>query len=337
LQSYRLWSKNRLRAGSLPINMVNAFSRSGSALAIAFGLAWPAAAQAQPVRDAARADALFNAGKTLRDAGQYADACPQFAESSRIAPGVGISLYLGDCLEHIGRTASAWTEFRKAEKLANERNDPRVDLARAREAALERRLSGLTIVIPPSVARTAPEVVLDESTPVPPQEWNAPMAVDPGDHVVTVHVPGQAPIRLTAHAHDGDRSTRVSVADQAATPEAVPAPEETPPPVARETQGDSAGTRRWAGVGLLALGAAGISVGTAFILGKNQPSASPGSCSTQPDHTTTEATIAFVAGGAALAAGLVLTVSASGKGSVGVVAAPMLVAGGAGAALRGDF
>src|SRR6516162_11727139 len=119
--------------------------------ALASCVAVPAAARAQSKEDIARADALFNAAKALTDAGNYADACAKFAESKRLAPGLGVTLYLADCYERIGRTASAWTEFRSAEGLARERNDKRAEVARGRAQALEPKLNRLTVVVAPSI------------------------------------------------------------------------------------------------------------------------------------------------------------------------------------------
>ena len=60
--------------------------------ALASCVAVPAVARAQSKDDIARADALFNAAKALTDAGNYADACAKFAESKRLAPGLGVTL-----------------------------------------------------------------------------------------------------------------------------------------------------------------------------------------------------------------------------------------------------
>jgi hypothetical protein len=299
-------------------------------VAVLIALLSPAVARAESTPDVARADALFNAAKQLRAAGQYADACPQFAESSRLAPGVGVSLYLADCYERIGRTASAWTAFRNAEKLALERSDKRADLAHARAQALEPKLSGLTILVPPEVAHSGPEVLLDGSQIIPSQQWNLAMAVDPGDHVVTVNLPSQTPQTLTAHVAAGSRTATVRV-DEAG---AVPTPPESAPPAA---PADAGATRRWIGIGLLGAGAVGIGLGTVFILNKNQSSAP--SCTPPPSDTTatTASTIAFVAGGIALVAGLGLTISTPGAKSVGIVATPVLLAGGGGAQIRASF
>src|SRR5271156_3731975 len=71
-------------------------------------------AWAQKTAEVGKADALFNAGRSLLDAGEYADACPKFAESQKLAPGLGVTLYLADCYERLGRTHSALMEFKRA-------------------------------------------------------------------------------------------------------------------------------------------------------------------------------------------------------------------------------
>jgi hypothetical protein len=91
----------------------------------------------EPPSSNERPDALFQAAKELRRAGLYSQACPMFAEVRRLSPGVGISLYLGDCYQHMGRFTDAWAEFHKAELRARQTNDQRVDVARQREAAIE--------------------------------------------------------------------------------------------------------------------------------------------------------------------------------------------------------
>src|SRR5580692_9240289 len=92
-----------------------------------------APAEAPPTAPAAgevgNAEALFDEARDLRDAGHYAEACPKFAESRGLANGVGVTLYLADCYEKVGKTQSAWTEFRNAEKLARDKGDKRADVA----------------------------------------------------------------------------------------------------------------------------------------------------------------------------------------------------------------
>src|SRR5580700_11230615 len=87
-----------------------------------------------------KADALFNAGRSLLEAGEYSDACPKFAESQKLAPGLGVTLYLADCYERLGRTASALAEFRRAVTIALARGDARGTVAEQRASSLEGRV-----------------------------------------------------------------------------------------------------------------------------------------------------------------------------------------------------
>src|ERR1700722_13416488 len=135
--------------------------RAFALVLVGTSLAPAAVAHAQSKDDLARADALFNAAKALSDSGQYNDACAKFAESKRIAPGLGVTMYLADCYEHIGRTASAWTEFRAAEGLARARADKRADLARQHAQALEPKLDRLTIRVAPTVPQAGLSILRD--------------------------------------------------------------------------------------------------------------------------------------------------------------------------------
>jgi serine/threonine-protein kinase len=320
----------------------------------------PRAAHAQSKEDVARADALFNAAKALTDAGQYTDACAKFAESKRLAPGLGVTLYLADCYEHIGRTASAWTEFRAAEGLARERNDKRADVARARAQALEPKLERLTIVVAPTVPQAGLEVLRDGS-PVAREELGLPVPVDPGDHAVVVSAPGHPPRTLTAHTGPESPSATVTIDRLEEAPGAgvppVPVPTATttatglpelppaPPPE------DKNATRRWIGVGVGGLGVVGVAVGSVFgVVAKQkfdqsnsvQCNASTDQCYApgfpmrkDAEHAATASDVSFAIGGVLLATGIVLFVTAPKPHSppTGVVVAPAPVAGGGGGAL----
>src|SRR5580700_7484247 len=86
-----------------------------------------ATAAAQATTDSAKAEALFREASRLLAKKQYPEACAKFAESKRLEPGIGVTLYLGDCYERVGRTASAWAAFRDAEALAREHKDKRAE------------------------------------------------------------------------------------------------------------------------------------------------------------------------------------------------------------------
>lgn len=331
-------------------------------------VASPAAVHAQSKDDVARADALFNAAKALVDAGQYTDACSKFAESKRLAPGIGVTLYLADCYEHIGRTASAWTEFRSAEGLARERNDRRSDLARTHAQGLEPKLLRLTISVAPTVPRAGLQVLRD-GVPVAQEELDLPVPIDPGDHAVVVSSPGHPPRTFSAHLgpESPTATVRVDSLEDTATPPAPPPvdttvaavppppsttslPESPPPPPA-----DTGATRRWIGAGVGGVGVAGLVVGSVFgVIAKVKlDQSNSGPCDATTDRCTTpglatrkdaesaartsDIFFGIGAGLAAIGAAVYLTAPHAPSGVTGVVLAPAPVAGGGAAVLGGRF
>src|SRR5262249_13795797 len=95
------------------------------------------------------AEALFNdAGKLMAD-GKLAAACVASDASNRIEPRAGPLIRLGECRELTHQIASAWSAYKDA--LTRVRDPRKRDLARTRAAALEPRLSYLTVLVPDEV------------------------------------------------------------------------------------------------------------------------------------------------------------------------------------------
>jgi serine/threonine-protein kinase len=329
---------------------------------VATALTFPSVARAQGRNDdLARADSLFNAGKALLDAGQNVDACAKFAESKRLAPGLGVTLYLADCYERIGRTASAWSEFRSAEGLARERNDKRAEVARGRAQALEPKLDRLTITVAPSVPQAGLQVLRDGAA-VSSDEWGLAVPVDPGDHVVIVTAPGHPQQTFPAHVGPEAPSATVRIdrlEDNAAAPTptpvpvSAPVPESTAPvPEPTPSASDPGATRRWIGVGLAGVGVVGVALGAVFGLGakskldqSNQDNHcdAKDTCDTtglslrqDASNAATLSTVMFAIGGVAVAGGAVLYFTAPHRPTTtGLVVTP--APGGGAAMLRGTF
>jgi hypothetical protein len=138
-----------------------------------------------------RARALFAEGRTLAARGDYAAACQRFEASYRIDPGIGTNFNLADCLEHIGRTASAWARFVEVETATHLAGQVRrEEVARARAAALEPRLSRLEIQVAPS---TVGIVIHRDGALVPAEKWGVVVPVDPGDHTIDASAPDKRP------------------------------------------------------------------------------------------------------------------------------------------------
>ncbi len=148
-------------------------------------------AQADVESDKAGAQAAFDMGKRLMVEGKYVEACPKLAESVRLDPGVGAMLFLADCYERTGRTASAWAVFREAESLGAKQGDNRVRVAKERADVLEPKLSKLVIVLAPADAALAGVKVRRDGADVGQALWGSPIPTDPGTHEVVVTAPGK--------------------------------------------------------------------------------------------------------------------------------------------------
>jgi hypothetical protein len=313
-------------------------------------LGFPARAQAESSSAEAQADALFDEAKHLRDSGQFTEACSKFAQSQQLSPGVGIALHLGDCYERIGRTASAWQEFRLAEKLARDHDDAkRAEVAHNRAQVLESKLNRLTIGVPQGAATSGGEVQVDGAR-IPPEAWNVPLAIDPGDHVVALAMPGQAVRTLNAHVdvavpiaalRFGDPEPAAGAAPPPASAPAAPPAPATEVTVTAPSEGGSA--RRWVTYGLVGAGLAGIGVGAALLAANSQSPSDGSGCTTPPPDSglTTGAIIAFAAGGVAIVSALVVYFTGphpkQPPKESALVVTPAPLAGGGGAFLRARF
>lgn len=188
--------------------MISVIASDRKALAAALIAALLVASLSAPVRadvspaDKAAAEALFDHGKTLMKDSRYAEACGKFQESQRIDPGIGTMLYLADCFEKNGQTASAWAQFLEAAATARSANQSdREKKARDRALALEPRLNRLSITVAPGADVPGLEVKRDGSL-VGKALWATPAPLDPGEHTIEATAPGKKPwsrkIRLDA-------------------------------------------------------------------------------------------------------------------------------------------
>src|SRR5262249_44367860 len=139
------------------------------------------------------AHALFDEGKKLVDKGDFAAACPKFRASLDLELKLGTRLALATCLEKIGKTASAWAEFRDAAAMASRAGAgeaPREKYALDHAAALEGKLSKLPI----TVGAPSPGLAVKRAGAlVPAASFALAVPVDPGDHTVAATADGYEP------------------------------------------------------------------------------------------------------------------------------------------------
>jgi len=162
--------------------------RGSSAFLLLFCCAGAAHAQAT---DQSIAEALFQEGRKLLDDHRYAEACPKFAESQRLDPGIGTLLNLATCHELEGKTASAWAEFTQALGIATrEARSSAQQLARTHLYALTPKLSKIVISVPAENEVPSLEVRLDGHLIGKPA-WGTAAPIDPGPHTVAASAPGK--------------------------------------------------------------------------------------------------------------------------------------------------
>ena len=231
-------------------------------------------ARADPSNDnRAAAQVLFDRGRELVESNHFAEACPQFAESQRLDPGIGTLLWLADCYENIGQTASAWTAFSQAAADAAERRDPRATVARARAAKLEATLSRLTIVVSPEASAASDLQIRCDGVLVSRASWGRAVPIDPGLHTITAHAANHQLWWTTAQLALGSSGASVVVpalGTEAAAPVAAPTGLVVGPSPVGETQPSAAQhpghAQRVVAVALAGAGATAVVVGSFFSL-----------------------------------------------------------------------
>jgi hypothetical protein len=198
--------------------------------------------------DSVAAEALFTAGRADVERGDFASACPKFAESERLDPAAGTVINLADCEEHLGHLARSWQLWREAvERLGAD--DVRRPAVAARAEAIDRRVPRLTIKhgrnVPPGTT------IRRDDDELATRLVDVPVPVDPGEHVVLVDCEGFITGRYVIHLSEGAHET---VAVEVGPPvPAAPAPRVAP---------RAESSPRWIGFALLGVGALGAGIGT---------------------------------------------------------------------------
>lgn len=271
------------------------------------------------------AEAIFVRASTALAGREYAVACPGLEEVVRLQPnGIGARITLGDCYAASGRLASAHASYAQAGSMASIAGQPeRAEVALAKAALLEPRLSKLTVKVPPEVASLPGLTILRGSLAVTPSVFNLPMAVDGGRYTVAAAADGRPPFTATVdvEAEGGSKEVEIQLGaplGAAQAPAAAstltsdqPAPSAMPP-------------MRVAGivVGSIGLAIAGVGVGLGVHgLGKSDDAtAAFEAAQTEPEAAA--ARDEHAAAGSMLTAGWVMT----GVGAAAAVAGVVLIA-----------
>jgi hypothetical protein len=200
-------------------------ARSTSLLLLVSLLLWADVARAS---EPAAAEALFDEAKRLMSQRRYAEACEKFAASQTLDAGLGTQFHLADCWQHIGRKASAWALFREVESQARAVGQVgRQRVAHDRAEALEPWLSKM--VIAPHGASATPGLEIHrDGAEIVREQWDVPVPVDEGSHVVSVIAPHKAQWQTTVDIPPDGKTLTVDVPPLADVPD-VPVAQTAPP------------------------------------------------------------------------------------------------------------
>lgn len=265
------------------------------------------------------AQALFDEGRRLMQAGDYAAACPKLAESQRLDPGAGTLLNLASCYEKREQLASAWVTYTEAASDAARSNRPEWEKkAKEKSAALQPVLSTLTIN-----AKSGVEVLRDGQA-VSAAELGVKVPIDGGDHIIEARAPDREPWSTHVKAPAKHGALTVTVPElvtkvtKATKPTVIPVvATNDPAPVGR--------TQRTIGVVLGIAGVAGLGLGGIFTgVAVSHHNEAKGNCTADESlcnpagresyaaagDAANVATVAFIAGAVLLAGGVVLYLTA---------------------------
>lgn len=324
-----------------------------SALAPFFIASWAAADTGASQK--AAAEALFDDGLKLMKANRFGEACPKLEDSQRIDPGIGTLLYLGECYEKLGRTASAWATFREAASNAGAAGQTdREKNAKQRAARLEPKLSYVTLRVPPEVSELKGLKVRLGSAELGAGVFGLATPADPGESRLEVSADGYDPYTVTLQIEPGKRHDIaipplheqpkpapgvLPVAEpQAAPPSSAPATVASANLVSPTPHAASSGSgTKTLGLVLGGVGVVGVGIGSFFGLKAmskidqaKEASCSDKLCQERGDLELTKdansaatiSNVAFIAGGASLVAGAVLYFLAPSTRESGLRASP---------------
>jgi hypothetical protein len=311
------------------------------------------AAAAPTAAEKAAAESLFQEAQSLMAAGNVTAACGKFESSYALDPGLGTKLYLADCYDRAGKSASAWALFKEAESIAQTTDQAeREKSAATRAQELEQRLSRLEIRVPREGMPPNLELTLNGS-PIPSASLGSALPVDPGTQTIVARADGYLPRTVTVDVPVGPVSTAVDVPPlerEPSKPAPLSATADTPAQVA-SSEGDFQRVLGFAtgGLGLVSLGASGFFAYRASTLDNdsrakcltNDPNVCTSAGASQRDEARTNGNVAtgtFIAGAALVGAGLVLVFTApSGAKTSQVGVSTTFTPGGAGLLVSGTL
>jgi hypothetical protein len=144
--------------------------------------------------DTSTAETLFQEGLAAMKRNDFTIACEAFDKSNRQDPSPGTQINLAICYEKQKKWASAWTWYRSAAGLAQQRNQPQreqnaTDSAKRLEPQLHHVMISVNNGTPDTVVkRDGNEITVSLGG------RDVALPFDPGDHVIEINATGKKPL-----------------------------------------------------------------------------------------------------------------------------------------------
>lgn len=262
-----------------------------------------------------KVDMLFKRGKQQLADKKYAEACATFEEVDKLEPGIGAKLNVARCYEEWEKLAVAYRWYDDAQRMAVDTKDKRVAKIKELIDALDSDVPRLTIKLPAKIDPGAAKVLLDGKAFT---ELGTELRVDPGQHVID-YQSGTTAKKKTVNLERGASTEVELVFDAGATMVG-----QKPPPAKEPTNTRKVLGLASTGTGVIALGVAGVLTLTAkskynaalddHCMGETNLCDAEGLSATKNARKrANHATIVSIVGGVAIAAGVVLYVTAPKK------------------------
>lgn len=215
----------------------------------------------------------FGAAQKLFDQGNHAAALDMFRDVYAATKSPNARLMIGHCLVQLGRAAEAYEELAATVLEAAKRAETEPKYDRARDSAAT-ELARLEIKVGKIVVALADPAISEVSlngTPLSSDKIGVPIAVDPGELIVTAKRPEGGIGRFKAVVRAGETKTvtvvfrdRSRAAASGAASSALDGPNALPPPPPREPAASFVGR---GGVRTLGFVAAGVGVAGMALFG----------------------------------------------------------------------
>jgi hypothetical protein len=278
---------------------------------------------ASSARADAHSDAVaaFDRGKSLRDAGKFAEAAKEFKDSVDREKSVGGYYNLGLCLDKIGRYPEALKAYRQSVAIAQEKGDPRAKEALDAVQAVRNRTHWVIVNVRDDIAQT-PGLKLElDGREVRSEDHGIEVFNASSEHTLKIAAKDYAD--LVVHPTDRQPFTVEKLGKSLVAP-----PETIPAGSAAAPEQQAWGFGKWTGVVLAAGGIAGLAVGVTFTndfystrdgiqekykAAKCAPGSKDATCqdletqfNTNRDEATVKQAVAYGAGGLLLVGGAFL-------------------------------